>query len=53
MVLHLPGSEPQARLGPVERLDLAFLVDRQHQGMHVEADDVLDLGRRRRDHWSA
>jgi hypothetical protein len=35
-------------LGAVERLDLAFLVDRDDHGMdrrvHVEADDVLDLG---------
>ena len=37
----------QAGLGAVERLDLAFLVDRKHDGMRgrvdVEADDVLEL----------
>ena len=41
------GLERQARLRAVERLDLAFLVDRNHDRMlgriHVEADDVLDL----------
>jgi hypothetical protein len=39
--------ERQARLGAVEGLDLAFLIDRQDQGMggriDVEADDVADL----------
>ena len=38
----------QAGLGAVERLDLALLVDRQHDRMRrridVEADDVLQLG---------
>ena len=38
----------QARLGAVERLDLAFFIDRQHQGfvgrIEVKADDILDLG---------
>ena len=37
----------QARLGAVERLDLALLVDRQHDGMgrriDIEADDVAQL----------
>jgi len=44
----LAGLERQARLGPIERLDLALFVDRQHHGVmgraHVEADDILDLG---------
>src|SRR5438046_3862709 len=38
----------QPRLGAVERLDLAFFIDRQHQGfvgwIEVKADDILDLG---------
>ena len=38
----------QSRLGAVERLDLAFFIDRQHQGfvgrIEVKADDILDLG---------
>src|SRR6266404_5227719 len=38
----------QPRLGAVERLDLAFFIDRQHQGLvgriEVKADDILDLG---------
>ena len=42
----------QARLGAVERLNLALLVDRQHHGMgrriDIQADDVLDLGRKMR-----
>ncbi|AWM29807.1 hypothetical protein AOX55_00004371 (plasmid) [Sinorhizobium fredii CCBAU 25509] len=47
------GAEPallqgQAGLGAVERLDLALLVDRQHDGMgrrvDVEADNVFELG---------
>ncbi len=46
------GAEPallhgQAGLGAVERLDLALLVDRQHDGMgrriDIEADDVAQL----------
>ena len=41
------GLERQAGLRAVERLDLAFLVDRDDDGVrgrvHVEADDVLDL----------
>jgi hypothetical protein len=43
----LAGLERQTRLGAIERLDLGFLVDRQHHGMgrrmHIEADNVLDL----------
>jgi hypothetical protein len=39
--------ERQARLGAVERLDLALLVNRKNQGfvrrIKIEADDVLDL----------
>ncbi len=39
----------QAGLGPVERLDLRFLVDRQHHRVlrrfDVEPDDILDPGR--------
>lgn len=47
------GAEPpllqgQAGLGAVERLDLALLVDRQHDGVgwrvNVEADNVFELG---------
>ena len=47
------GSEPpflhwQSWLGTVERLDLALLVDRQHDGVggwiDVEPDDVTQLG---------
>jgi hypothetical protein len=38
----------QARLGPVERLDLALLVDGEHEGVRrridIEADHVLELG---------
>jgi len=44
----LARLDRQSRLRPIERLDLAFLVDRQHDGMprrvHIEADDVLELG---------
>ena len=43
----LARLERQTRLGTVKRLDLALLVDRQNHrvggGMHIEADDVLDL----------
>ena len=42
------GLHRQAGLGAVERLDLRFLIDRQHQRVlrrvQVEADDVLHLG---------
>ena len=41
----LAGQERQPRLGSVERLDLRFLVDRQHHGagwrVHAETNDVL------------
>ena len=50
VVGHGPGAallHRQARLGAVERLDLALLIDREHDGMggriDVEADDVLEL----------
>ena len=43
----LAGLQRQARLGAVEGLDLALLVDRDNDGVgrrvHIEADDVLDL----------
>ncbi len=52
VVCHRPafaGLERQAGLRAVEGLNLAFLVDRDDHGVlgrvHVEADDVLDLGR--------
>src|SRR4051812_25074859 len=42
------GLERQAGLGAIERLDLALLVDGDHDcvrgWVHVETDDVLDLG---------
>src|SRR5215468_1548091 len=42
-----PLLERQTRLRAVERLDLALLIDAQHQGtlrrVHVEADNVDDL----------
>ncbi len=42
-----PGLQRQARLGRVDRLDLALFVDRQHDRMgrrvHVEADDIAQL----------
>ena len=41
------GQHRQGRGGPVERLDLGFLVDREHRGgdrrVHVQADQVADL----------
>ena len=47
----------QAGLGAVERLDLALLVDRQHDRMgrriDIEPDDVAQLGRRTWDRWRA
>ena len=43
-----PLLHRQPRLGAVERLDLALLVDRQHDRMgrriDIEADDVRELG---------
>ena len=51
VVRHRPsaaGLHRQPRLGAVERLDLALLIDREHDGMagriDVETDDVRDLG---------
>ncbi len=45
--LGLAGAHRQQRLGSVERLDLALLVDTQHEGAvgrrHVEPDDVANL----------
>jgi len=43
----LPGLERQAGLGAVDRLDLGFLVDREHKGMsgrgHVEAHNNFEF----------
>ena len=56
------GAEPallhrQAGLGAVERLDLALLVDRQHDGVRrridIEPDDVAQLVDEVRDRWRA
>ena len=51
VVCHGPGApllDGQARLGAVEGLDLALLVNRKHQGfvgrVQIKADDILDLG---------
>ena len=45
--LSLPERERQERLGTVERLHLALLVEAQHQGMigraHIETDNVAHL----------
>jgi hypothetical protein len=42
----------QSRLRPIERLDLGFFVDREHQAVRrrveIEADDVAQPGRERR-----
>ena len=39
----------QSRLGAIQRLDLAFLIDREHDGVvgriDVQANDLLELGR--------
>jgi hypothetical protein len=39
----------QPRLGAIQRLDLAFLIDREHDGVvgriNVQANDLLELGR--------
>ena len=47
----------QAWLGAIERLDLALLVDREHDGMRrridVEPDHVAQLRRRSPDRWRA
>jgi hypothetical protein len=44
----LPLGHRQRRLGALERLDLALLVDREHHGVlrrvQVQADDVAHLG---------
>ena len=43
----LPRLQGQAWLGAIERLNLAFFTDREHDGMcrraDVEPDDILDL----------
>ena len=51
VVRHRPAAAAlhrQSGLGAVERLDLRFLVDRQHQRVlrriDIEADDILHLG---------
>ena len=45
---HRPAAALLHRQPRVERLDLAFFIDRQHQGfvgwIEVKADDILDLG---------
>ena len=44
----LARLDRQTGLGPVQGLDLAFLIDREHQAvgrrLDVQADDVLELG---------
>jgi hypothetical protein len=46
--LAAPGLDRQSRLGAVECLDLAFLVEREHHGIgrriEIKADDVGELG---------
>ncbi len=48
MVPALARLDRQTGLGPVQGLDLAFLIDREHQAvgrrLDVQADDVLELG---------
>ena len=51
VVGHCPGPalfHRQTRLGAIQRLDLALLIDRQHQAVRrrvdVKADDVVHLG---------
>jgi hypothetical protein len=50
--VRVAGLHRQTRLGAVERLNLALLVDRQHDGVgrriDVEADHVVQLGNERR-----
>jgi hypothetical protein len=53
VVRHRPGTarlHRQTRLGAVERLDLALLIDREDDRMggriDVEADDVFEFSRR-------
>ena len=47
-LLRQPGAHRQDRRGPVQRLDLGFLVDREHHRLlrrvQIQADDVADLG---------
>ncbi len=47
--LAAPGLDRQPRLGAIERLDLAFLVEREHHGMRrrieIEVDNVGEFGR--------
>ena len=44
---HLARTHRQQRLGPIEGLDLRFLVDTQHHGMlrriHVQPHDAPDF----------
>ena len=51
-----PLFERQARLSAVERLDLRFLVDRQHQAMRrrveIEPDHVAQFGGKARARWN-
>jgi len=52
VVVGAPGRQPglhrQHRRGPVQRLDLGFLVDREHDGLvrrvQVQAHGIADLG---------
>jgi hypothetical protein len=41
------GQDPQAGRGPLQRLDLAFLINRENQGlvrrMEIQAHDITDL----------
>ena len=50
--LDLAGAHRQQRRGSIQGLDLRFLVNTEHHGvigrMHVEADDVADLGNQQR-----
>src|SRR5260370_42589402 len=44
----LPGSHRERRLGAIQRLDLRFLIDAEHQRVvwrvEIEADDVAHPG---------
>ena len=48
----LPGSHWQQRLGTIQRLDLRFLIDAEHQRVvrrvEIEADDVAHLVHKQR-----
>ena len=50
--LGLPGSHRQQRLGAIQRLDLRFLIDAEHQRVvrrvEIEADDVAHLVNKQR-----